>query len=114
MSSAPSASPVSAATTAPPPASAPNGTPLLRGFVRSRSPASTWWLSPNLIEPRTIDLVSWSAINTIPATISARRQVGMLTARGARPSALAVDCPDDQAADQEEHEDRDHRAEIEP
>src|SRR5262249_39626204 len=99
---------------APPPASTPNATPLLRTFVMSSTPPITRRLSPSGIELRTIALVSWSSASTAAATSRTRTHPRLRTGTfaSAAPSRSAGfeakrDLPLDQAHHDPTHDDED-------
>src|SRR3954447_7623588 len=93
-------------TSSPPPRNAPNATPVLRVLVKSR-PRKTLTLSPRRSDSTAICLVAWSSATTTPAVAAALAKpavAGLIS---------AVDEVDHDAAHDEQHEDRDHRAEVE-
>src|SRR5256885_1253100 len=110
MIRAPSATRVSTVINAPPPASAPNATPLLRTFVRS-TPKKTLILSPRSTEWITICLVAWSSARNSSAAIPPRRR-GSRQRSGEGPPAL--DRAHDEPAHDRQPQHRHDRAQVEP
>src|SRR4051794_16238373 len=105
-SSAASARAITTVTTAPPPASAPNATPVLRVCTIS-TPGNTASRSPWSTVARTSAFVAWSSATTPAATRATRPQAPNRTA-----SPLALDQPDDDPADDPQQDDRDDRAQV--
>src|SRR3954468_16719858 len=91
-------------TIAPPPASAPNATPVLRVCTIS-TPGSTASRSPWSTVARTSAFVAWSSATTPAATRATRPQAPSRT-------GSALDQPDDDPADDPQQDDRDDRAEV--
>src|SRR5918999_873896 len=102
----PSDSPMSRPTSRPPPSSTPKATPVLRVFVMSIA-KNTFALSPRAIEAMAICLVAWSRTTTAPAVATARARP-----RAFGPMSAADDSGDD-AADDQQHEGGDDRAQVE-
>src|SRR5215208_6844091 len=97
------------ATTRPAPSSAPNATPVLRVFVRS-SPKKTSTSSPRAMVESASCFVTWSTATTSPAVAIAAAAPGRLaTARSAAPA----DRTGHDRADQDEHDRRHDRAQVE-
>src|SRR3954452_12458253 len=94
-------------TRAPPPANAPNATPVLRTFARS-TPKKTLIESPRSIEAIAICFVTWSSVTKSAAAIAARRQASARVTFGS-----PVDEIDEDAADDRQHQHRDDRAQVE-
>src|SRR4051812_7596268 len=102
-------------TSAPPPANAPNATPVLRTFVRSM-PKKTLIESPRLIDEIAICFVIWSSAMNSAAAMAARRHASsrfIAAGPAARPWVSALDEIYEDPADNRQDQDRHDRAQVE-
>src|SRR4051812_7989453 len=104
-SSSASARATTSVTTAPPPDSAPNATPVLRVWTIA-TPGTTAIRSPSSTVARTSAFVAWSSAMTPAATTATRPHAPSRT-------ALSLDESGDDAGDDPQQDDRDDRAQIE-